>query len=358
VVAAAVLSGTPAVTVYPPVAIGSSSVEAASSPPGVFRDVPADHWAAAVLHELAGAGVLEGTGGGLFEPDRPMTRAEVVTALLRARGISTEAQLVVDPAFGGSGFGQGSASFNDVPRSAWYAPAVAVAHRLAIAEGDGDGRFEPDRPVTREELAALAVRAAGWSERARLMSYTQAQSILKARLEDWAQVSEPLRGAVAVALETGLIRGYPDGTGRPQHLTTRAEVAMVLQRLRDAAPPPTASVRVPSKDESVSGTGGPAVRASRRLVLTATAYSPYEPPSGGWTNDYCYVGLPTREGMVAVDPNVIPLGTQLFIQGYGYAIAADVGGGVKGNRIDLFVNLPVVEALRFGMRDLVVLVID
>jgi 3D (Asp-Asp-Asp) domain-containing protein len=61
---------------------------------------------------------------------------------------------------------------------------------------------------------------------------------------------------------------------------------------------------------------------------------------------------------VAVDPSVIPLGTHLFIEGYGYAVAADIGGAVKGNRVDLFLDLPHEELLRFGMRDLNVLVVE
>ena len=58
-------------------------------------------------------------------------------------------------------------------------------------------------------------------------------------------------------------------------------------------------------------------------------------------------------GMVSVDPNVIPLGSQLYIEGYGYAVAADTGGGIVGNRIDLAMD-SVSDALNFGRRDVVV----
>jgi len=54
-------------------------------------------------------------------------------------------------------------------------------------------------------------------------------------------------------------------------------------------------------------------------------------------------------GIVAVDPKVIPMGTKLYVEGYGEAIAADQGGAIKGNRIDLYFDTHQ-QALNYGMK--------
>ena len=59
--------------------------------------------------------------------------------------------------------------------------------------------------------------------------------------------------------------------------------------------------------------------------------------------------MKAEPGVVAVDPNVIPLRTKLYVEGYGFAIAADVGGAIKGNRIDLFFNT-IDECMNYGRK--------
>lgn len=71
----------------------------------------------------------------------------------------------------------------------------------------------------------------------------------------------------------------------------------------------------------------------RVVVMVATKYDPYH--SGVNSHGRTYTGLLGGYGIVAVDPRFIPLGTRLFVEGYGYAVAADIGGAIKGNRIDL-----------------------
>ncbi len=71
------------------------------------------------------------------------------------------------------------------------------------------------------------------------------------------------------------------------------------------------------------------------LTMNATAYCPCSKCCGKWANGITASGLKAGYGVCAVDTRVIPLGTKLYVEGYGYCIAADTGGAIKGNRIDL-----------------------
>lgn len=94
-------------------------------------------------------------------------------------------------------------------------------------------------------------------------------------------------------------------------------------------------------------------RYSRQLTMAASAYTVYDAGNGSTTAR----GHLVRRGLVAVDPNVIPLGTRLYVTGYGYAIADDIGGSIKGNRIDLaFENRD--EALQFGRQRVTVYILN
>jgi 3D (Asp-Asp-Asp) domain-containing protein len=89
--------------------------------------------------------------------------------------------------------------------------------------------------------------------------------------------------------------------------------------------------------------------ARSALRMVATAYTAYCGGCGGMTA----IGRRAGHGIVAVDPRVIPLGTRLFIPGYGLAIAGDTGGDIRGDRIDLGFD-SLRDALLFGRRDITV----
>ena len=92
---------------------------------------------------------------------------------------------------------------------------------------------------------------------------------------------------------------------------------------------------------------------SRTIRVEATAYSSQE--SG--LNHYTAIGTPLRYGVIAVDPNVIPLGTRLYIPGYGEAVAEDTGSDIIGYRIDIAFET-YEEAIAFGRQTLEIYIID
>ncbi len=95
------------------------------------------------------------------------------------------------------------------------------------------------------------------------------------------------------------------------------------------------------------------VRYTDVLWMEASAYL----PTDGGGDCITASGLPARHGVVAVDPEVIPLGTRLFIPGYGFAIAADTGGMIEGHMIDLCME-DYDSCMEFGRRDIDVYVLE
>ncbi|MDD4600598.1 hypothetical protein SDC9_37322 [bioreactor metagenome] len=94
-------------------------------------------------------------------------------------------------------------------------------------------------------------------------------------------------------------------------------------------------------------------RSGRALSVIASAYTAYDDGTTGYT----YRGNLLRKGLIAVDPSVIPLGTRVYIPGYGLAIADDIGGAIKGNKIDLAFESRS-EALQFGRQRMTIYILE
>ncbi|MCH5185181.1 MAG: G5 domain-containing protein [Oscillospiraceae bacterium] len=105
------------------------------------------------------------------------------------------------------------------------------------------------------------------------------------------------------------------------------------------------------------------MRYKKKLNVTATAYDTSPEQNGGSTRSAS--GTPLKYGIIAVDPNVIPLGSRVYVESsdggkswvYGYAVAADKGGAIKGNRIDLCFESSSA-ASNFGRRSATIYVIE
>lgn len=91
----------------------------------------------------------------------------------------------------------------------------------------------------------------------------------------------------------------------------------------------------------------------KAINMVSTAYTPYDSGCTGVTAS----GMAASKGVAAVDTSVIPFGTKLYIPGYGIAIAADTGGAINGNRIDLCYNT-ISEAYGWGRRNVTVYILE
>ena len=175
---------------------------------GSFTDVRTNNWFAGAVEYVVNNGLFSGVSDTSFAPNEPVTRGMLVTVLWRAAG---------EPSASAS-------AFADVPADAWYAKAVAWANVNGIVQGYDASTFAPDDRITREQLAAIFQRYAGFkgmetSGRGDLSQFGDTGA-----LSNWAQEG------VSWAVGAGLISGKGDGVLDPQGATTRAEAAVILQR--------------------------------------------------------------------------------------------------------------------------------
>ena len=160
---------------------------------------------AAELNRRDHTAFLVGYAEGTFGPERNMTRAEVTTMFAR---LLTE-QIEADKTY--------SSTFNDVAKDCWAANYIGYMQQFGIVTGYTDGSFRPNAPVTRAEFAAIVSRFEKLTQGSK--SFTDIPDT------HWAVKY------INFAATRGWVTGYADGTFKPEHSITRAEVAAVTCRL-------------------------------------------------------------------------------------------------------------------------------
>ena len=106
-----------------------------------------------------------------------------------------------------------------------------------------------------------------------------------------------------------------------------------------------------------ANTNEPAAKEGKVLTVTATAYTASCEGCIGITKTGVNLIDNPDEKVIAVDPDVIPLGSKVFVEGYGYATAEDIGGGIKGNEIDVFIP-EEQDAMQWGRKDVKVTILN
>lgn len=177
-----------------------------------FADVPSQHWAASTIQQLAAKHIVSGVTESTFAPEQKVTRAEFTTLLARTLGLQTTITV----------------KFSDVSANAWYAKEVAAAQRAGIVTG-ADNRFEPERFISRQEMAAMLVRA---------YEYHAAKQLTASdvQLQDATAISSWALPYIQEAIQAGLLQGKGQGFFQPAQATKRTEAAQavfnLLQKLK------------------------------------------------------------------------------------------------------------------------------
>lgn len=176
-----------------------------------YADVPADFWAAPVIRWLSAKQIVSGVEADRFDPQAAVTRAQFAALLVRGLGLETG----------------GTMTFADVRVDDWFAPYVAAAAETGSVNGTEENVFSPNEPITREAMAAMAIRA---YERLNGKSAANAKSS-DIPFADRQDVSDWAAEAVGAASQMGLIKGSDRNLFKPKSNATRAESAQILANL-------------------------------------------------------------------------------------------------------------------------------
>lgn len=167
------------------------------------------HWAYTEITYFLDSDIVKGyaaaDGSTVVRPDQPVTRAEFVTMLVRAAGLKANSDT--------------AKTFLDVKSNDYFYEPVRIASSLGIVNGVSDGTFAPQRQITRDEIAAILVRAFE-----KTIPFTGEQVEFKDVPDYWA------KAYIEKASRAGLVRGYAGDLFKPQNRATRAEAIAMISR--------------------------------------------------------------------------------------------------------------------------------
>ncbi len=167
-----------------------------------------DHWARKAIAEMEDRGWMKGISSTLFAPDNSLTRAQAAVILVRA--LELEAT------------GKSGGHYSDVRGMHWAEQEIDIISQHDIMKGVGSGKFAPDKPVTREQMAVMLDRIFGGRE----------EEEAECPFRDITSGHWAYRSIVAMNAR-GIFEGYEDGTFRPGEYITRAQMAVLMSRVAE-----------------------------------------------------------------------------------------------------------------------------
>ncbi|MBM7868104.1 hypothetical protein GTO89_15145 [Heliobacterium gestii] len=182
--------------------------------PIAFQDAE-HHWAKEAINNMGSRMVISGVGNGMFEPDREITRAEFAAIVVKGLGLKP---------------GTGTNLYSDVRPAEWYGPFIQTAAAYGIISGYGDGTFGPDDRITREQAMTMMARAMKITGLKAGLKTDESDNLLNG-FGDEPQIAVWAKESAAACVKTGIVEGKSRDMLAPKGEITRAEVAVIVQRL-------------------------------------------------------------------------------------------------------------------------------
>ncbi len=173
------------------------------------------HWASNSILLLANKFIVEGRTTTKYEPNKPITRGEFAMFIARGLGLS--------------GDKTAAGAYSDLNTSTALAAYIGAVSKAGIVTGNSDGTFKPNSFITRQEAAAMLNRAATYA--GATVSLPQSVDTYLQRFKDRKQIGTWAKQDVAKSVYTGFMTGVTSTTFVPQANTTRAEAAIMIQRM-------------------------------------------------------------------------------------------------------------------------------
>ncbi|MFC5401765.1 SwmB domain-containing protein [Cohnella soli] len=175
-----------------------------------FNDMTT-HWARADVNTLASKFIVEGTAKLKFDPAKSITRADFAEYIARGMGLT--------------GNRSAASKYKDIGMTGTVAAYIGAVSTAGIVQGDSSGKFRPNDPITREEMATILVRAMKYAGYQTSPSSTALNSFKdKSKISSWA------KDGVAISVTAGFIKGNTPTTVNPKANATRAEAAIMIKR--------------------------------------------------------------------------------------------------------------------------------
>ncbi|WP_438444182.1 polysaccharide lyase family 8 super-sandwich domain-containing protein [Gorillibacterium sp. sgz5001074] len=182
--------------------------------PTEFKDV-AQHWAKEAVNNLGSRMIINGVTEDLFHPDQDITRAEFTAIMVRGLGLKLDGC---------------HAPYTDVLPSDWFSGAVLTAHSYNLIQGFEDGTFRPSEKITREQAMTIVAKAMAITKLAKKLPNRSADDMLMP-YDDSQLVSAWAKEGLVAGLKAGLVTGRTESLLAPKAAISRAEAAVLIQRL-------------------------------------------------------------------------------------------------------------------------------